>query len=345
MNYFNNRLPSAVEIQKFRLKKLSALEMEWMDQLIQSNPMVAAAVGVSDDVNLAEVSEVNSAVLERLPNFHLEKIGFWTKYGSWIGLSSIILLIGIASVLYTSETTLPLYSQSSLDLEQVKATPSSFEFETNSVSTNSQHDDTKSTLTIDPEKKSDELNNYPSAKKDTNNPKDTKSSTPTILPANNLNKTPEKSFTRQSENSDNAVREITVAVSNINVLAKLNPDEYKVSRTSNSGADPLNSGGSKSVSKQFSIADLPSFPGGDQALLDYFKGKMTPINSYTNVKFDKAIMLKLVINSRGKLKDYEVLGNIHPDHKVQLEKAIASLPKFNSGKGNKIEYNLGLSFN
>lgn len=345
MNYFNNRLPSALEIQKFRLKKLSTQEMEWMNDLIQSNPMVAAAVGVSDEVNLADVASVNTTVLERMSSLQLSKVGFWTKYGSWIGLSSVLILIGIASLFYTSDSVLPIYTQSALDLEQIKTAQLNTAVKSNYVSDNQQVTELKSTTDIDPEENSSVLLTTLSPKIDTNNPKEIKSTTPPVLPSNNFTKGQDNSYTKQPENSSNVVREITVAVSNINVLAKLNPDEYKVSRSSNSGADPLNSGGSKSVSKQFSIADLPSFPGGDQALLDYFKGKMTPIKSYTNVKFDKAVMLKLVINSRGKLKDYEVLGNIHPDHRAQLEKAIESLPKFNSGKGNKIEYNLGLSFN
>lgn len=345
MNYYSNRLPSAFEIQQFRLNRLSGNEMEWMNHLIQTNPMVAAAVGVSDDLVLADVKSVSAKVSEKVVDNYLSKVGFWTKYGSWISLSGIALLIGLASILYSRNSIVPQYAQQSFNFDSPEKNNSFGIVDVQEDKKKGTQKDIKEekveNIAVKPEEADQKIDSFLAQ----NTVEVEKEIEPPIIVDPKSNYVIENPTTLNAGNAVEAVTEKTVIIANVSLLAKLNPDEYKVTRTANTGRDPLNSTSSRSGNKQFSIADMPSYPGGDQALMDYFKGKLSPVKTYSNVKYDKAVMIKLVINARGKVKEHAILGNPHPDHLAQLEKAISSIPKFNNGKGNKVEYNLGLSFN
>ena len=156
----------------------------------------------------------------------------------------------------------------------------------------------------------------------------------------------------QSENTFDNTREfsaenkknqtIMLAVSNVQILSKSNPDALNTRSTGGKG-NPLGEQ-TTSTSNNFSVSDIPSYPGGDRALNNYFKGKLRPIQIPQHQdKFDRTVLIELTINSRGKLKDYKIRGQLHPTHQDALVKAIEELPRFNKGS-EKITYSLGLTF-
>jgi hypothetical protein len=158
-------------------------------------------------------------------------------------------------------------------------------------------------------------------------------------------KQPEDNTRTFVSEAKSASKTVVLAVQQVQILAKTNPDDIARSSSKNNNGNPMQTFGQKPGSgSSYSIDDIPKFPGGDRALQNYFAGKLRPIKiKESENKFDKSVMIDLEINFRGKLKDYSIYGQLHPDHQKVLIKAIEELPRF--GKGNEnITYSLGIAF-
>lgn len=168
----------------------------------------------------------------------------------------------------------------------------------------------------------------------------------------NQSSTPQKNASEKKvkatepKNEMKAPTTFTLAVKNVNLIAKENPKDQVVRKKSGKGSNFLKRDNVKQQKgKSYSLDDLPSYPGGDQALFNYFKGSLHPQTvSLENDTFDKSVMLVLEVNSRGKLTNHEIFGVLHPKHQEALEKAIEELPKFNPGNGEKVVYSIGITF-
>lgn len=138
----------------------------------------------------------------------------------------------------------------------------------------------------------------------------------------------------------------TLSVKAVTLIAKENPRDQVVRKKVGKGNNILGRDNVKQQkSTSYSLDDLPSFPGGDQALFNYFKGKLHPLTiDMEEINFDKSVMLILEVNARGKLTNHEIYGSLHPKHQAALETAIENLPKFNAGNGEKVVYSIGISF-
>lgn len=358
-------LPSLSDLKAYHQGKLSSDERSWIDSVINRNPLVAEVFKNAETTNAAVVKRVSNSVSNKIAKTYIPNRGFWSKYAGWIGLSSIAIILG-SIYFYNFESITPKYvaEQSSLGIEQpgkineVVLISDEDELENHSEidETNSEHlNKTDSNV-----RKEDDSNVEPELNLSKINSLDTKDNsgkpTPSQLESSadendeksSESKLKEPDNTRgfESNESNEKTGSVLLAVNSVNILSKLNPDDFNTRTKSSGGNDPLGRGDTKRQSNaSYSMNDLPSYPGGDQALINYFKGELRPIKIPAAAdKFDRSVMIELEVNSRGKLKNYEILGNLHPTHQEQLEKAIEELPQFDKGKGEKVKYSLAISF-
>lgn len=355
MKYHN--LPSLSDLRAYRNGKLSNEDRSWIDSVINKNPLVAEVFEGIESTDDVAVRRVSTAISSRITKTYIPNRGIWSKYGGWIGLSSIVLILG--SVYFLNlETVTPKYvaEQSSIKIDRhekvnavkLVATENNLEAQKN--------DETKEVnqLLSDQKKDESEVSSYQEKGVNGLEPKESYKMSP--LPSLQLNEEEKKDEpdmkvsdnTRDFDHnaSNEKVGTVLLAVNSVNILSKMNPDDFNTRNSSSGGNDPL---GRRDTKRQnnasYSMSDLPSFPGGDQALINYFKGQLRPIKIPAKADvFDRSVMIELEVNSRGKLKDYKIYGDLHPAHQKQLEKAIEELPQFDKGKGEKVNYSLAISF-
>jgi len=358
-------LPSLSDLKAYHQGKLSNDERRWIDSVVNKNPLVADVFRNAATTNSAVVQRISNSVSNEITRTYLPNRGFWSKYAGWIGLSSIVLILG-SIYFFNLETISPKYVavQSMLDIEK----PGNLKG-VNLVSGDYNNENKSSIKSTESERLEDinspeSTNHNQNLKSQNNNTKmssldpklNSGISTTSSLKFSEENKSdksneadvnePDNTMGFESSKSNEKTGTVLLAVSSVSILSKLNPDDFNTRSKSSGGNDPLGRGDTKRQSNAtYSISDLPSYPGGDQALINYFRGELRPIKIPAAAdKFDRSVMIELEVNSRGKLKDYKIFGNLHPKHHEQLEKAINELPQFEKGKGEKVKYSLAISF-
>ncbi|MCB0477547.1 MAG: hypothetical protein KDC84_05260 [Crocinitomicaceae bacterium] len=96
--------------------------------------------------------------------------------------------------------------------------------------------------------------------------------------------------------------------------------------------------------------DLPSYYGGDDALLAEIKGSIKPVTVQLDSKYDRVIGFDFEVGSDGKVdaKTLNFKGNPYPQIKTQIETMIKNFPMFipgkASGKKGRIRYGIMLKY-
>src|SRR5690554_952888 len=360
-----HELPSFETLVAYKKGDLSAVDSKWIEQLIHSNAMVRAVVENASAINQAAVKSISKRTSESIAKTYYAKAGFWSKYGVWIGLSSITLLIGF-TYLYQSLKADALYVQTALNMnnssEYENDSKNNFSKE-NAVLFGSKLDDDEQKTPIKGSSK-----DYSEVIEESTKPENKKALDHEIMTSVQQNKenqfgstvlnafekleNSEKQFKQTEDNtrtfaaeSKSSSKTIVLSVQQVQILAKTNPNDFSSSSKRDNKGNPLQGFGQKpGNNSSYSIDDVPKYPGGDRALQNYFVGKLRPIKiQEKDNQYDKSVMLDLEINARGKLKDYKVYGQLHPDHQKALIKAIEELPRFDKGTEN-ITYSLGIAF-
>lgn len=353
-------LPSLSDLKAYQQGKLSSEERSWIDSVIDRNPLVAEVLKNAESTDSAAVQRVSVSVTDRIAKTYIPSRGFWSKYAGWIGLSSIAFTLGSIYFL-NPESISPKYAleQSSLNIKQSGKSNGVNLVSNDNIDLNkgSINDTEYSNPDADePSKNTNEQNEILAINPDDKNviglnPKSNSGMiTTTTLEFDEKEKNnksePDNTRTFESNESNEKTGTVLLALNSVNILSKLNPDDFNTRETSSGGGNPLGRSETKRQNNaSYSMQDLPSYPGGDQALINYFKGKLRPIEIPAKAdQFDRSVMIELEVNSRGKLKDYQIFGNLHPTHQKQLEDAIKELPQFEKGNGEKVKYSLAISF-
>ena len=369
-------LPSYEMIVAFKAGDLSAADSKWVTQLIRSNDMVKAVADEASASEVAAVESISSRVSQQLTTAYFSR-GFWSKYGVWIGLSAITLLIGLF-YLFNGEQTEPLYTVDKMQLEKSTSSNNSpLEIAKTSEKSNSaqqknnlggvtsveneQEENTKPGLFQPDKREKSTTNTENNSKQDEmkgsntkpvpvdavdivdSKPTKGKDPTPKITPPKEASSTTDN--TREFSTKDaKSNQNVMLAVQNVQIMAKINPDDIQSSGSNVSGGNPLGARSEARSNGSYSVNDMPHYPGGDRALQNYFIGELRPIKIPKKQDvYAKSVVIDLALNSRGKLKEYTIHGKLHPKHQKALVKAIENLPRFEKGK-EKVNYTLGISF-
>lgn len=101
---------------------------------------------------------------------------------------------------------------------------------------------------------------------------------------------------------------------------------------------------------KYSQEDLPSYYGGDDALLAEIKGSIRPVVVNLDPKYDRVIGFDFEVAADGKVdaKTLNFKGNPYPEIRKQIEKMIQNFPMFipgkASGKKGRIRYGIMLKY-
>lgn len=335
-------------LEAYSKGELSGSDSMWIEQLIQKNPMVKAVAESMTSINVATVKSISRKTSVSISNVYLSKIGFWSKYGVWIGLSSIALIIGLAlffqnntinsvyeQTAMTTELNSPENSPSNMNSEAVVATTIDDSENDNNLADNKDFENVKkedvSEFSSKNNDKSSSIGTDHLKVKGQESKMQSNTKNKMIVP-NPLVEDPKTDNTRSFASGTKTMesQSVLLSVQNVQILAKTNPKDLK--------------GKSNNGSNSYSMDDVPKFTGGDRALQDYFVGKLRPIKiKKEEDHFDRNVMVDLEINARGKLKDYTIYGDLHPTHQKALIEAINNLPQFSKGSENVV-YSIGISF-
>lgn len=347
MKYHN--IPSIDLLEAYKSGRLTGDELISVERAISLNPMVA---GVAESLEIEDVpviKNISNNIHNHFLTPKLKPSGFWSKYGGWIGLSSIVILLGINGVTELSKPEARYVNDAMLLVDnevnpnaQVELTASANNSEQSQEADKTQPEQSKKALLIDTtesDEGSDTVEETLSEEVDV----------AAILAIDDLGEEnsseEEETFenTREFSAENQESKNVMLAVSNVQILSKSNPDALNT-RSSGGGGNPLGNQTTSTGNNSFSVSDIPTYPGGDRALGNYFKGKLRPIQIPKHQdKFDRTVLIELTVNSRGRLKDYNIRGQLHPTHQDALVKAIEELPRFNKAS-EKITYSLGVSF-
>lgn len=348
-------LPTFKMLQAYKSGKLSSRDRLWVEESIRHNPMVSAVASTVGAVDAKTVAMLSKKTGEGIARKYL-RVGFWSKYGVWIGLSSILLLLAVS--FYFNRST-PAYTQNELALTPTFVTSTLPVLAKNSNNASSpvieksfsnNNKEGASLLTkkenITDQQKSEVKDEAQPAKIEvekqpvqqykavTTQPQKTKKALTPIV---------EDKAEKESSNQEN--RKIILSVQQVQLLSKrfANPPSHSTKSNRNSPLRTAAKNNTDHAAKKYE--NLPEFPGGDQALKRYFKGKLHPVkvSFVSSEKYDRAVRVDLTIKSNGKLDDFKIFGNLSPVHKKELEEAIQAIPRFTKGSASTI-YSLGISF-
>lgn len=340
-----NELPSFEMLLAYKKGELSKSDSQWVDSIVQSNEMVKAVVDDISNISKDSVIAISNKTSQKITSIYLKKVGFWTKYGTWIGLSSIVLLLGLLFYFQSSQSE-ALYNKKdlALDVDRVKGAKSVIADK--SIAPTDYADETALVENENLEEKMVVETDFVGKTINEEVADESLEEAPEFLELTSNDNVPQVDNTRefQTKSGTEQVQFLTLAVQNVQILAKMNPNDVRVKSNSSSNS-PFGANTKRSnKNNNYSLDDMPKYQGGDVGLTNYFKGKLKPINiNKVNDKYDRNVMIDLNIRSNGRLKDYTIHGNLYPEHQKALEKAIKDLPRFTRGT-ESITYTIGVSF-
>lgn len=359
-------LPSIEMLKAYKLGTLSLQDRMWVEYSLNNNSMVKAVAAEVGGIDVAAVAEIAKRTHKFIDAQYLSQLGFWTKYGMWIGFGVLALLLGVFTLF--NNRIIPKYSMDNLMIQY------------QSVSSNNQNSNIKSvvvapistlqnseeemsarniviaTKKISEAKKEDvigqvftEISSKPDwvvnrTKYDHKKIKIIPALDTSFLSINTV-KRQDKTKKHPLKNEINENRQIVLVVKKVQLLSKRFAD-YERDKQQRQGNAPMRSSQrQKSDQSAKAFQNLPHFQGGEGALKNYFKGRLHPvkIGLENSEQYDRAIRLDIVIKANGKLDGYKIFGHLNPKHQKELEQAIKDLPRFVKGS-EKVVYSLGISF-
>lgn len=96
------------------------------------------------------------------------------------------------------------------------------------------------------------------------------------------------------------------------------------------------------------VEEMPSFPGGEKALMQYIKDNTYYPKELCEGAAQGRVMVGFVINEDGSISDVKVLRSLTPEFDEVAVKIVKGMPKWNPGKQNgkavKTKYTVPVSF-
>ncbi len=96
------------------------------------------------------------------------------------------------------------------------------------------------------------------------------------------------------------------------------------------------------------VEKMPSFPGGDVALVNFLSENVRyPVNAQ-NAGVEGRVICEFVVNTDGSIVNIEVLRSVHPDLDNEAKRVIKSMPKWQpataKGKPVRVKYTMPINF-
>ena len=311
MKYYN--LPTAEQIASYHNGSLSLQDRQWIEAIMQQNPFVKEAVASFPIGQVKTVQQISKRVSSRVQRQYAEPRGFWSKYGVWIGLSTIALILAVGY-------------QTTNKAEQRYFPDDNSSKEITLASLNENTEETTLEQTIIESKSAGET----IKKEERKNNEEEASILPTeISDSEQIN---HENDQKVDVVNDEVHQNEEVGQEKLNLSGKLLKNIRGISVVS---VDK------KGLKKR----EVPEFPGGNIGLTNHFQSYITPVElQYGEPLYDAKATIHLEVGANGKLDQHSVNGYLHEVHQEQIKKAIEQLPQFKPGKG-AVDFTLEVKFN
>ena len=103
------------------------------------------------------------------------------------------------------------------------------------------------------------------------------------------------------------------------------------------------------MEKVFEVVEqMPSFPGGDKALLEYLSNNIKyPVVAQEN-GVQGRVVVSFVVEKDGSITDVKVVRSVDPSLDKEAARVVKSMPRWIPGKQNgsavRVKYNVPVSF-
>jgi hypothetical protein len=347
-------LPSMEEMVQYRNGALNKKRSREIELLSEENALVAEAIACATLLDTKQVETLTVSIRRTINPYLISKSFFWWKYLAWFGVVGIVGLIAFFYLNYKHD--LPNNAQQTIVQNEQYVEQSFTENQTNTNIASNTLLTSKKTIPLH-----NEVLNSATEKQPQNN-----------QPSNQIVSTPQKSFTKNnntlhnvtsSNNNQNisvpdktskqtkaiesaASSALILNLQSVQLLQKVNPDEDKIKTSSSKQYSPLGRNNVKKSSKEYAVDDMPKFPGGDAAIIDYFRGAIRPVtvNKSSIDENNRGCYVKILVTSKGKVKESTIMGNPPESIRQQLQNALNNLPNFEGGNGVKAEYLLSIAY-
>jgi hypothetical protein len=321
MNSYN--LPTVEQISAYHAGIMPLKERRFLEARMKKNPFINEVVLMAPQTDLDAVKRISGKVSNATHHDYFWGRGLWTKAGTWIGLSAIVLLLSVGAYFYKDMFAL-LHQQENQAAEIGEQAKSRHTEPSLSSAVTVDIDATPSgknkvILVAENEEKKDVL--LEKGEEDEISMDDMESP---VENERDSQKIEEEKLSHKHSVDDQKRDGLTMTVlaaKSLVVINKTNPDDT-----------------SKSDESKY-----PSYVGGDQALKEYLKQSMQAIQVPDAHSYDQKATVTFTISNKGKLMSKQVTGNIHPTHLGVLLDALDNFPKFNSGK-TKVMYTIEIKF-
>ena len=349
-------LPTIRQLMEFKRGTLSNRERAYVAGVMEKNPMVAAVIDDIEEDQIPAIEKMSARIKKAKLSSYLNQTPFWLKFSGWLGLSAVMILTAFyfwnASIqpeqryekvlLGLESSNKPERTKMTWNLtsdEKAKEKPST-EVENKNVATIDTTSLNSKELSVE-EKELGEVTEVRVDVPESQVPPlpDKEEKVDAMSESNDIDKESKNEVLNTAKNKKST---ILLTVNQVQILSKVNPKALKTKQRDND-RNPLGTQ-TTTKSRQFSVKDMPKYPGGDRALKNYFIGQLQPIEiDRSTDKYDRSVLVELTINRWGKVKNSEIRGELHPTHQEALDEAIESLPRFKKGS-EKVHYSIGISF-
>jgi TonB family protein len=125
---------------------------------------------------------------------------------------------------------------------------------------------------------------------------------------------------------------IVIPIVSVVILAISAYREIPDSSGINSGAQSLQLPGSKTDVPFVTVDEMPKFPGGDEALLNYIGKNTVYPESAKKQNLQGKVIVRFCVTSKGGVSMISVLQSVSPDFDAEAMRVVSTLPKFNPGR-------------
>jgi protein TonB len=96
------------------------------------------------------------------------------------------------------------------------------------------------------------------------------------------------------------------------------------------------------------VDQMPSFPGGDSALLSYLANETTYPVICINKKIQGRVIVGFIVERNGSISSAKIVRSVDPALDKEALRVISSMPKWNPAKKNgvpvRVKFNLPIAF-
>jgi TonB family protein len=94
--------------------------------------------------------------------------------------------------------------------------------------------------------------------------------------------------------------------------------------------------------------NMPEFPGGEKAFIEYMRNNITYPKAAVDIKFEGRVVIKFIINSKGEVTDVQIIRKQRPDMNDECIRVAKGMPLWKPGmlygKPVSVSYNVTVRF-